>query len=118
MNNRVSRVNHLIQQELSQIILKELDFPLSILITLTRVETSNNLFQTKIDISVLPENETKKVFQVLNQQIYGLQQKLNQRLKMRPVPRIKFIKEKKTAEAGRIEEILEKIKKENGQVAK
>ena len=111
MSNRISRVNHLIQQELSQIILRELDFPSDILITLTRVETSSNLFQTKIYISVLPENETKRVFQALNQQIYELQQKLNQRLKMRPVPRIKFIEEKKTLEAGRIEEILEDLKK-------
>ena len=111
MSNRISRVNHLIQQELSQIILRELDFSSDILITLTRVETSSNLFQTKVYISVLPEDEIKRVFQVLNQQIYGLQQKLNRRLKMRPVPRIKFIEEKKTVEASRIEEILEGIKK-------
>jgi len=30
---------------------------------------------------------------------------------MRPIPRIKFLEEKKTREAGRIEEILEELKK-------
>ena len=113
ISSRISRVNHLIQQELSQIILRELDFPSgssAVLITLTRVETSGNLFQSKIYISVLPEKKIKEILQMLNRQIYQLQQKLNKRLKMRPVPRISFLEEKKTSEAGRVEEILEKIK--------
>ena len=111
MSERIRRVNHLIQQELSRIILKELDFPSDVFITLTRVETSSNLIQAKVYISVLPEKKTKEIFQILNRQIYKLQQKLNRRLKMRPVPRISFLEEKKTSEAGRIEEILEEIKK-------
>ncbi len=115
MSKRIQQVNRLIQKELSWIILRELEEDLSsspTLITLTRVETSGNLIQAKVYISVLPENEIKRVFRVLNQQIYELQQKLNQRLKMRPVPRIKFLEEKKTSEAGRVEEILEETKKE------
>jgi len=112
MSNRISRVNHLVQQELSQIILKEFDFPLGLFVTLTRVETSSNLIQAKVYISVMPEEKTKEILQILNRQIYQLQQKLNKRLKMRPVPRIKFLEEKKTSEAHRIEEILEKIKNE------
>ena len=113
MNKRTQRVNRLIQQELSRLILKELDFlsgSLTVFITLTRVETSSNLIQAKVYISVLPEKKTKEIFQILNRQIYQLQQKLNRRLKMRPVPRISFLEEKKTSEAGRVEEILEKLK--------
>lgn len=111
MFNRVSRVNQLVQKELSRILLREFDFSASVLITLTRVETSSNLIQANAYISVLPEKKTKEVFQMLNKQIYQLQQKLNKRLKMRPVPRIKFLEEKKTSEAGRVEEILEKLKR-------
>jgi len=39
-------------------------------------------------------------------------QRINQNLNMRPVPRLRFIEERKTEEAGRIEEILEELKKE------
>ena len=113
MGNRISRVNQLIQEELSQIILKEFDFPLDVLITLTRVETTSNLIQAKVYVSVMPERKAKEVLRVLDKQIYRLQQKLNQRLKMRPVPRINFVEEKETAEAGRIEEVLEKIKRKD-----
>ncbi|TET84438.1 MAG: 30S ribosome-binding factor RbfA [Candidatus Nealsonbacteria bacterium] len=112
MSKRIPRVNQLIQQELSQIILREIEFPKDILVTVTRIETSSNLIESKIYVSVMPEEKTSKVFQILNRQVYELQQKLNQRLQMRPIPRIKFIEEKETKEAGKIEEILERLKKE------
>ena len=106
---RVQRVNQLIKKELSQIILKEVNFPPDVLVTVTRVESSRNLIQAKVYISVMPENETANVLQILDNLIYDLQQQLNKRLKMRPIPRIIFMKEEKTQEAGRIEELLEKI---------
>jgi len=110
MSKRIQRVNQLIKKELSQIVLKEIEFPSDVLVTVTRVETTSNLIESKVYVSVMPEEKTSKVFQILNQQVYELQQKLNQRLQMRPIPRIKFIEEKETKEAGKIEEILEKIK--------
>jgi ribosome-binding factor A len=110
MSKRIQQVNQLIKEEISQIILREVEFPPGALITVTRVESSVDLNQAKVYISCLPEEKISKVFQVLNQQIYELQQKLNQRLKMRPIPRIKFVQEEETKEAGKIEEILEEIK--------
>ena len=113
MLNRVLRVNQLIKKELSQIILKEADFPEGVLATLTRVETSSNLIQAKVYVSVMPEEKLSVILDILRKMVYFLQQKLNERLKMRPIPKIMFMGEKKTAEAGRIEELLEKIHKNN-----
>ena len=107
------RVNQLIKKELSKILLQEIDFPRGILATMTRVETSVNLQESKIYISVFPEKEGVKILEILNKSVYRLQQKLNRRLKMRPLPRIRFAEEKATAEAGRIEELIEKIHKKN-----
>lgn len=107
---RIQRVNQLIRKEISQIILRELDFPKNILVTLTRVDASRNLIHAKIYISVMPENETQQILEALNQKIYDIQQQLNKRLKMRPIPKINFVVEKETAQAGKIEELLEEIK--------
>jgi len=111
MTKRVLRVNQLIQRELSQIILREVEFPSGILVTITRVETSPDLKETKVFISSIPDDQTPKILEILNKLIYQLQQGLNKRLNMKPVPRIRFVKEAKTKEAGRIEELLEQIKK-------
>lgn len=110
MSQRIQRVNQVIKKELAKTLLRENEFPRDILITLTRVETSANLQETRVYISVLPEEKTKQVLKTLNKNIYEFQQKLNKRLKMRPVPRIEFVQEKETSKAGRIEEILSKIK--------
>ena len=53
---RIEKVNSLIQQELGKLILKEIDIFPGILLTITRVECSNNLFQCKVYISVIPED--------------------------------------------------------------
>jgi len=109
MNRRIKQVNELIKPELSQIILRKIDFPEGVLVTVTRAETSPNLIQAKVFVSVIPESQGKKVLRLLNKEIFGLQQEINKRLKMRPVPKIKFIEEKQTQEAAKIEAILEKI---------
>ena len=113
MPDRIPQVNQLIKKELSQIILREVDFPEGILVTLTRIETAPNLIQAKAYISVMPEDKVRDVLEILEKLVYRLQQKLNKRLKMRPIPRIQFVEEKAIREAGRIEELLEKINKNN-----
>jgi len=116
MSKRIQRVNQLIKKELSQILLREIDWeeggwrPKDILVTITKVETSPDLRESKVFISTVPEDKEQLVLKTLNQKIYELQQKINGRLKMRPVPRIRFLEERETVEAGRVEEILEKIK--------
>ena len=111
MSERIRKVNELIKRELSQIILREIDFPKKVLTTITRVEASPNLIQAKVYISALPEDQLTNVFRILRQRIYSIQQLLNKRLKMRPMPKIEIMEEKETKQAARIEEILEKIKK-------
>jgi len=106
---RLPQVNQLIKKELSRIMLRGADFPEGVLVTLTRVETSANLIQTKAYISVMPQEMSRDVLKTLRGLVYEFQQKLNSRLKMRPVPKIIFMEEKQTAEAGRIEELLEEI---------
>lgn len=112
MNNRAKRVNQLIKRELSQILLKEIDFPEGALATITRIEVSVDLKQAKVYISVMPKEKTPGIIRVLESRIFSIQKDLDKRLTMKIVPKINFKEEKKTAEAGRIEELLEKIKEE------
>jgi ribosome-binding factor A len=110
---RIEKVNNLIKKELGNLILKEIDIFPGIFLTITRVECSSNLFQGKVFISVMPEEKYNDVLELLNRHIYDLQQKLNKKMRMRPVPKITFYKETKTAEASRIEEILASIEKKD-----
>jgi len=111
MSKRIPRVNQLLKKEISQILLREIEFPKGVLVTVTRVESTPDLRESKIFLSIMPEENKDKITDFLNKKIYFLQQKINKRLRMRPIPKIIFFKEEKTKTAARIEEILEKLKR-------
>ena len=110
MSQRIQRVNQLIKQQISQLILREIDFG-NILVTVTNVETSTDLRQAKIKISVMPTKKDELVLKTLERNIFHLQQILNKKLHMRIVPKIRFTIDQAEIKAQRIEEILGKIKK-------
>jgi ribosome-binding factor A len=111
---RKEKVDSLIKRELNSIILKEIDIFPGILLTITRVQVSASLFEASVYISVVPEERFNETFSLLYRHVYDIQQLLNKRLQMRPVPKIIFKKETKTVEAAKIEQLLFEIQKKEG----
>jgi len=111
MSKRIEKVNALIEKELGQIIFREIEFPQGVLATLTRVESSIDLFSARVYIGVLPQEKSKRVLEILNKMVFVLQKMLDKRLRMRPIPRIRFVEEKENVEAAKIDGILENLKK-------
>jgi len=116
MTERINKVNSLLEKEISTILLRDFDFPGSLL-TVTHVSASANLIEAKVYVSVIPEENMEKIVAVLNKGVYTVQQKINKRLNMRPIPKLIFVKDKETIKAGRVEELLEKIKNQ-GEIEK
>lgn len=106
---RILKVNELLKKELGQLLLKKVEFPRDVLVTITKVNTSPNLREAIVSISSLPDSKSKMVQKILSYRIYDLQQEINKKLKMRPVPKIIFREEDKVGQAARIEELLQKI---------
>jgi len=119
--NRIQKVNSLLEQEISKIILRDFYFP-EVLVTLTHIDSSANLIEAKVYISVFftrqslgeggPDEKIDKIVETLNKGAYNVQQKINKLLKMRPIPKIKFVKDQKISQAAKVEELLETLKKE------
>jgi ribosome-binding factor A len=112
MERRIEKINSLIKEEISKIIRKEIDLPENTLVTITRVKTNRDLTECKVFFSCYPESKFDEVLKILEKEIYYIQGRLNKKLFLKRVPMIRFKKEKKVLEAARIEEILEKLKKE------
>ena len=108
---RVKRFNELIKIELGKIIFDFLDVKPGVLVTITRVITAPDLFSAAIFISVYPDSNAKETFNKFNRLIYQIQQLLNKKLKVRPVPKIIFKRDTNPEEAGQIEELLKNINK-------
>jgi len=110
LSYRLEKINKLLKQQVGQILLREIDFESGVLVTVTQVETSIDLQQAKIMISVLPDGQSEKVLKILNRHIFDFQQILNKRLRMRPVPKISFQLDKSGQKQARIIELLDRVK--------
>jgi ribosome-binding factor A len=105
-SEKIERLNEILKRAVSEVILTEKDFPNTILITVTRADTSPDLSQVKIYVSVMPDSKKKEVMDGLNKNIYHIQQVLNSKMKLRRVPKIILREEKLVRQAARVEELL------------
>jgi len=113
MNNRIIRINELLKEELSKIIEEEIDLESGTLITIIRVDASKDLRYARVLIGILPDSRSGSSFRALTKQIYKIQQLLNAKLSMKPVPRIKFDLDTGGKRYTEIENIIQKIEKED-----
>ena len=109
---RIKQINELIQKILSEILQKEYQFPSDALVTILGVETSPDLLYSKIIVSVFPIGQGAEIIKYLEKEIFGIQQSLNKKLVMRPIPKIRFELDTTEFEAEKIEKILGEIKSE------
>ena len=107
---RAKRFNELIKEELGKIIFDFLEVKPGILVTITRVNTALDLFSTLVFVSIYPDKEAEEIFYKLNRLVYQIQQILNKKLKIRPVPKIIWRYDKNPEEASKVEKLIANIK--------
>ena len=110
MDYRIDKINNLLQKILAELIEKDFCVSRNVLISLTRVECSGNLQEAKVFISVIPDKEREDIVSVLEKNAWQFQEKLNKKLRMRPVPKIIFVGDDLPEQAQEVETILEKLK--------
>ena len=111
---RVEKLSNLLREELAAILERDIEFPDGMLVTLTRVAVSPDAHYASAMISVLPEKAQKDALEILRKNVYDIQQILNRRLRMRPVPKIRFVPDEGEAKRERVEKSLAELKqKEN-----
>lgn len=108
---RIEKVNELLKRQIGEIFLRQIGIP-DVLITITRVDTASNFITSNIYVSVFPEKKFDDVFKVLDKEVYDIQQALNDKLRMRPIPKIIFKREKSLAPVEKVEKIIKDLKKD------
>lgn len=109
MSERILKINKLIKEELGKLLLTEVDFPKSVFVTISRIETSQDLMCVQVFLSIFPNESQRLVLKTLQSQIFRLQHILNKRLKTRRVPKIKFEIDKAEEYAEKVEGLLEEL---------
>jgi ribosome-binding factor A len=105
MNHRPLRVANLIRDELSAILVREMEFG-GALATITEVVIDDKMDMARVRVSVLPANKDEEVFRSLRKAQGFLQHVLSKKLNIRPMPFIRFEIDHGLEKAAVVEKIL------------
>ena len=103
---RIESLNQTIHEELARVIDRELEFPEGTLVTITRIETSDDKYHAKAFFSILGSASSEEVLNMLNGRIPFIQKVLNRRLRIRPIPKIRFLFDEEEKRRETVEKLL------------
>lgn len=106
---RVEKLSTLIQEELSKIMNRDLEFTDGTLVTITRVTVSDDREYATVFISILG-GALGPALEVLGLHRYAIQKNLNRKFRIRPVPKIRFTLDEGETRRESVEESLAKLK--------
>lgn len=113
---RIERINQLLREEVTKIVDRELDSPDGAMITITRVAASQDSLHANVFFSVLGA-EPKDALALLQKNVYHIQQIVNRRLRMRPVPKIRFAIDAEEIKREQVEKSLAVVKQKQKNIA-
>ena len=108
MSRRRDRINVLLRKEISEVLAFQLKDPrLPSIVSITQVETSNDLSHAKIHVSVLGNKEDKRNALVALRSAAGfISRNIRKNLKLRAVPSLDFCLDETMERAAEIRELL------------
>jgi ribosome-binding factor A len=116
---RVEKVQELMKQEISQIILRELKDPRIGFVTVTSVECTGDLREAKVYVSLMgSEKQVEDCWKGLNSSLGFIRREIGKRIRLRVTPELSFALDKSLDYSAHIQELLLKIKAEDEAKAK
>ena len=113
---RVEKLQELIKQEISQMILQELKDPRIGFVTVTQVEVTGDLREAKVYVSIMGGDEqVKESWQGLQSSLGFIRREIGKRIRLRFTPEISFALDKSLDYSAHIQELLLKIKADERQ---
>ena len=112
MTRRTERLNHLLRQEITDLLQREAKDPrLSAMVSVTRVSVSSDLRYAKVFISVLGTEEEKRgVLAGLHAASGFLRRELSGRLSIRYTPEVSFFYDDTMEQAGRVIQLIDEVR--------
>lgn len=112
---RVEKIQELIKQETSEIIMRELKDPRIGFVTVTEVDVSSDLRNAKLYVSILGnDKQIEETWKGLNSSLGFIRRELAHRIRLKFMPEIKFLMDSSLEYSAHIQELLIKVQKEEG----
>ena len=107
---RIEKVQELMKQEISQIILQELKDPRIGFVTVTKVEMTGDLREAKIFVSIMGKDDAlQDTLQGLKSSLGFIRREIGRRIRLRFTPEISFALDNSLAYRSHIQELLMRV---------
>lgn len=108
-NVKIERLNHAFQEEISMILMTEIKDEDIKFVTITDVDTTNDLSYAKVYFTVLDDDKREKTLEALNNAASFIRGELSKRVEVRHTPELRFIYDTSIDYGKHIEDIIEDI---------
>lgn len=106
---KIRRLNHNIQEVISMILMTEVKDEEIKFVTITGVETTNDLSFSKVYYTVLDQTKKEKTQDALEKASPFIRTKLAEKIEIRHTPELKFIYDTSIAYGEHIDKIIKEI---------
>lgn len=112
MNIKIERINHMIMEEVSKILMLEVKDGRFKFVTVTDCDTSNDLSYCKVYVTVLDNENKEGTLKALNNASSFIRGELAKRIEIRNIPELKFFYDESVSYGENIDKIIDKINEE------
>jgi len=112
MSRRTERLNHLLRQEITELLQREVKDPrLAVMVSVTRVAVSADLHYARVYVSVMGSEEEKKgLLAGLHAASGFIRRELAGRLTLRHTPELTFVYDDTMEKAGKVIQLIDQVK--------
>ena len=117
MSRRIDRINDLLRDEISQLLSRQIKDPrLNVVISITSVNTSNDLRNAEVLVSVMGDEDARRsALDGIQSAASYLRRELRDRISLRYTPFLKFALDDTLEQAAHILQIMDNIRDEQPQ---
>ena len=112
MNIKIERINHMIMEEVSKILMLEVKDDDIKFVTVTDCDTSTDLSYCKVYVTVLEQEKKDETLKALNNASSFIRGELAKRIEIRHIPELKFIYDESVSYGEKIDKIIDEINEE------
>ncbi len=109
-NLRIARLNHTYMEEISMILMEEVDDEDLKKVTITGVDVTNDLSYAKVYFTVLEKEKKPEILTSLNNAAAFIRGCLSQRIEIRHTPELKFLYDESSEYGEKIDKIIDNLK--------
>ncbi len=111
MSHRSEQIAEVIQRRMNDFFMREMEFPLDVLVTLTKVEVTPDLKNAYLYLSILPISKSGSILKTVKKHLGEARHYLGGKLVLWRCPKLEVLVDDSALKSRKVEKVLEELGK-------